>query len=383
MVTHIETEGETMIEPKQPWIDLNRADEAALKSLPGIGGKLAARIIAYRDEHGPFLFEKDITQVDGISPNLYEGLADRLTVTIPTADELAGQAQPSLTKTFGRFADNVADNVADHIAATGTAEPPPFLEEMLAEEPEEHPLAIEPPPPVLNVEEVAADDNTGWEPDVGEGPAEPEAPPVEQTAIPTPGATTEHAKPVKSEPAVRQRGRFDLFWTALLGAALGGLLGLGLSMLVFAGINGSVDVNRSVAIRGVNGQLNQLGVKLDAVQGDVGILQGDVTGLRERVRALSGLTARMEQAEETLATFTKEIQSLEDETKALTASLTDLSQDVDTMGETLDAVEAQTEKATTFFERLQQLLQEIFAEQLTEPQSAAPQRAAPDLEVDA
>jgi FtsZ-binding cell division protein ZapB len=278
---------------------------------------------------------------------LYEGLADRLTITIPTTDELAGQVQPSLAETFGRF--------ADHAAATGAAEPPPFLEEMLIEEPDEHPLLIAPTPPVSNAEEVFVDDDTGWELDVDE----------------------------EVKPAVKQRGKFALFWTALLGALLGGFLGLVLSMLVFAGINGSVDVNRSVAITQVKGQLNELSVELDAVQGDVGILQGNVSGLRERVEILSGLTARVEQAEETLATFTKEIQALKDETKALTSSLTELSQDFDTMGETLDAVEAQTEKATTFFERLQQLLQEIFAEQLTEPQSAAPQIAVPDLEVDA
>ena len=182
-----------------------------------------------------------------------------------------------------------------------------------------------------------------------EEPAEPEAPPAEHVAIPM---------PAPSEPALRQRNRFAWFRTAILGAALGGFLGLGLSMLAFAGINGSVDVSRTVAMRQVSGHLSELSIELDAVQGDVGILQGDVTGLRERLKVLSGLTARMEQAEETLATFTKEIQALE-------------------------AVEAQTEKATTFFERLQQLLQEIFAEQPAEPQSAAPQTVAPDLEVSA
>jgi chromosome segregation ATPase len=82
-----------------------------------------------------------------------------------------------------------------------------------------------------------------------------------------------------------------------------------------------------------------------------------------------------------LATFTKEIQALEEETGALISSLTDLSQNVDTMSETLDTVEAQTERATTFFERLQQMLQEIFEESPAEPESAAPQTAAPDLEV--
>ena len=382
MDTRIEPESETMLEPNPPSIDLNRADEAALRSLPGVDPSLAARIIAYRDEHGPFLFEEDITQVDGISPSLYEGLADRLTVTIPIAEELAGQAQPSLAETFGRFADHVAakEDTAPVAASTGAVDQSPLLEEILVEEPKELPLAVAPAPSAPNVEEVVADDGTGWKLDVEK---ELEAPLVEHTAIPMPGPVAAEVEPAKSEPPTNPRGTFALFWTALLGAVLGGLLGLGLSMLVIAGINGSVDVNRSLAIRQVKGQLNELSTELDAVQGDVGILQGDVSGLRERVEALSGLTARVEQAEETLATFGKEIQSLEDETKALTSSLTDLSQDVDTMGETLDAVEAQTEKANTFFERLQQLLQEIFAEQLTEPQSAAPQKAAPDLEVDA
>ncbi|MCJ7551690.1 MAG: helix-hairpin-helix domain-containing protein [Anaerolineae bacterium] len=382
MVTRIGTENETMLESKPPRIDLNRADEAVLRSLPGIGPELASRIIAYRDEHGPFLFEEEITLVDGISPILYEGLADRLTVTIPADDGLAGESQSSLAETFGRFSDNVAAKNATPpvTAADGTAEPPSIIEEMLVDEPEELPPAIAPAPSAPDTGEVVVPDDTGWELDVEKGPA---LRLNERAAVPTPGPAPEDAKPAKSEPAVKQRGRFALFWTALFGAALGGLLGLGLSMLVFAGINGSVDVDRSIAVRQVKGQIDELSVELDAVQGDVGILQGNVSGLRERVEVLSGLTARMEQAEETLATFTKEIQALAYETEALTSSLTDLSQNVDTMGETLDAVEAQTEKATTFFERLQQLLQEIFAEQLAEPESAVPQKAAPDLEVDA
>ncbi|MCD6284298.1 MAG: helix-hairpin-helix domain-containing protein, partial [Anaerolineae bacterium] len=214
MVTRIETEGETMLEPKPPWIDLNRADEAALKSLPGIGRRLAARLIAYRDEHGPFLFAEDITQVDGISPSMYEELADRLTVTIPTTGELAGQVQPSLAETFGDLADHAADTEATALGAatSGAAEPPPFIEE-----PEEHPLAIEASPPLLNAEEAAADDDVGWELDVEEEPAEPETSPSGAAAIPMPGPVAEEARP-----AAKQRGKLALFWTALLGGLLGG-----------------------------------------------------------------------------------------------------------------------------------------------------------------
>lgn len=49
-------------------IDLNRATETDLKRLPGIGPKIAARILAYRDEHGPFATVDALAKVSGIGP---------------------------------------------------------------------------------------------------------------------------------------------------------------------------------------------------------------------------------------------------------------------------------------------------------------------------
>lgn len=50
-------------------VNLNTADAEALIALPGIGPALAARIISYREEHGPFTSIDQLIDVQGIGPN--------------------------------------------------------------------------------------------------------------------------------------------------------------------------------------------------------------------------------------------------------------------------------------------------------------------------
>jgi competence protein ComEA len=49
-------------------VNVNTADAALLERLPGVGPALAARILAYRREHGPFRRVEDVEQVRGIGP---------------------------------------------------------------------------------------------------------------------------------------------------------------------------------------------------------------------------------------------------------------------------------------------------------------------------
>lgn len=67
-------------EAKDHRIDLNTADEAALCTLPGIGSGRAKRIIAYREEHGPFLQIEDIMKVSGIKEGAFAKLKDQIKV---------------------------------------------------------------------------------------------------------------------------------------------------------------------------------------------------------------------------------------------------------------------------------------------------------------
>lgn len=49
-----------------PVVDLNRADQAALESLPGVGPVLAARVLAWRAANGSFRSVDELGEVAGI-----------------------------------------------------------------------------------------------------------------------------------------------------------------------------------------------------------------------------------------------------------------------------------------------------------------------------
>lgn len=66
-------------EAKKP-LDLNAATVEELVRLPGIGEVLAARIVAYREEHGPFQKLEDLKRVSGIGGKVVEGIRNLVTV---------------------------------------------------------------------------------------------------------------------------------------------------------------------------------------------------------------------------------------------------------------------------------------------------------------
>lgn len=51
-------------------LSLNAASAAQLEDLPGIGPALASRIVAWRDEHGPFASVDALDEVSGIGPSV-------------------------------------------------------------------------------------------------------------------------------------------------------------------------------------------------------------------------------------------------------------------------------------------------------------------------
>lgn len=70
-------------------VDINRAAWPELAQLPGIGQTLAQRIVASREERGPFVDHDDLRRVRGIGPKTLEKMRPYLR-PIPAAANVAG-----------------------------------------------------------------------------------------------------------------------------------------------------------------------------------------------------------------------------------------------------------------------------------------------------
>ncbi len=70
----------------QAAINLNTATAAQLEALPGIGPKVAARILEYRQKSGGFKKLEDLMNVQGIGEKNFLKLKPLLVVTPPKGD---------------------------------------------------------------------------------------------------------------------------------------------------------------------------------------------------------------------------------------------------------------------------------------------------------
>jgi competence ComEA-like helix-hairpin-helix protein len=61
-------------------LNINTATLEELQTLSGIGEVIAARIIAYREEHGGFLYIEEIMEVSGIGETMFEDLRELIAV---------------------------------------------------------------------------------------------------------------------------------------------------------------------------------------------------------------------------------------------------------------------------------------------------------------
>ncbi len=64
-------------------INLNRASAGQLTRLPGIGPKLARRIVDDRNQRGPFKSVDDLSRVKGIGKKTLERMGSKITVDSP------------------------------------------------------------------------------------------------------------------------------------------------------------------------------------------------------------------------------------------------------------------------------------------------------------
>ena len=65
----------------QGLIDINKANEALLCTIPGIGTAKARQIVEYRQKNGEFQKIEDIMKISGIKEGLFEKIAPYITVS--------------------------------------------------------------------------------------------------------------------------------------------------------------------------------------------------------------------------------------------------------------------------------------------------------------
>jgi competence protein ComEA len=67
-------------EPTNSRVNINTASVAELERLPGVGRGLAERIVAHREQYGPFRRAEHLMMVRGISDNKFRKIRDLLKV---------------------------------------------------------------------------------------------------------------------------------------------------------------------------------------------------------------------------------------------------------------------------------------------------------------
>ncbi len=73
--------GAVVVQDEELKVDLNRAGVEELMKLPGVGEKVAERIVSYRDENGGFDAPEELMNVRGIGEKTYLKLESYLTVS--------------------------------------------------------------------------------------------------------------------------------------------------------------------------------------------------------------------------------------------------------------------------------------------------------------
>jgi len=297
-------------------VDLNLAGAEELQSLPGIGPELASRIVAYRETKGPFLSTDELLAIPGIGPVLLGRLGGRLAVT--------------------SYEGHVLEDVSEEEVPLA----PEVEVEGLPPEPES-PVG----PPVLEwtertpVEEEPVDEAAMYHTLEGEPARVAEAEPVRDTA-----PQEEQAPSWETVRQPAQPGRSQWLW----GAILGGLLGVLATLLILWALNGSLVLSRTPVIVGMDGRVASLSAEL-------GDLQGELDHVQQRLQLLEGLPGRMDTVEAEMAGLGKTVAELEKQTKALQDRVVEVENG-------LTAVRERTTRVETFFDRLQDLLADVFGQ---------------------
>ncbi len=107
-------------------VDLNNASKEQIMALPGVGDKLARRIIEHREKKGAFLSLEDLLLIEGCKPKLLEKIKDSIslkkmmrTFLVPQSSEVT----PKTTATNNLKKNNMSDEEIKNLMISFSNEP--------------------------------------------------------------------------------------------------------------------------------------------------------------------------------------------------------------------------------------------------------------------
>jgi competence ComEA-like helix-hairpin-helix protein len=231
-------------------INLNEANARTLTRLPGIGRATAHRIVAYRNEHGPFTDLNDLLPIRGVSKNLLAQIANDVILTS------APPAQP-----------NAPQTVAPQTVAPQTVAPQTVAPQTVAPRPQTESPMSEPNNTPATPEEVVVEPQTISN---TRRPTLPNTPP--------PASANDRA----SQQAYEQRAVRRGCLTIILGATLGALLGMSLTLAVLNSLNNNSlqYSNSAIQLRSqLDDEINARQEAVDALATDMSTMATAQSGL--------------------------------------------------------------------------------------------------------
>jgi prefoldin subunit 5 len=326
-------------------IDLNTAEQVELKNVPGIGSKLADRIIAAR----PFSNLMDLRRVSGIGPALLEQIKPYVMLSSTPGQNI----QPiytfseTLTESSQIGMPHRTSDQIDHAPGLIYPEDQPAQESKFVENEdlahEVKPSLEIPSEPVLNPDETGSSEPAPVS--LERALTENEARELEQASLSSQPPPVSPETPIPARLEDRTVSRSELYGIAAASGVFSFILAVLFTLVFLALINGGLRFVKP-------SQLNQLTNQVNTIEAQSKELGGEIDALSNRLTAVEGMNGRITGLEQNTQQLRKDLDTVTNSANALNKQVDDLSSQVDTLA-------TRTGRFQNFLDNLRNLLNNL------------------------